>query len=224
MTPSPETQQRLDTIHHLLERERVYRSVSAATALVAGSLSLIASASIVWRLVATGSRVIDMNFYFSVWIGVLVVTLLIGTTLLRRDEARTQSGPLPTQAIRLVKGTLTPFLLTAVALGLLFSWRGSAYSLSITWITLYGLALIACSPFAPRAISTLGWAFLITGASIMLFIYLRIRLLIGYERSDLQSALIMGATFGLFHVLYAMMTWAQIHRENVAASPEANDR
>jgi hypothetical protein len=217
MTESSEAQQRLDAIHHLLERENLYRAVSAATALVAGTLSLVASAFFVWRLESTGSRVMDMNLFVGIWVAVLVLSLLVGGSLLLR-EARGRSEPLLSPAVRLVSGTVAPFLITAVALGLVLSWRGAAYSLCVTWVTLYGLALIASSHFAPRAVANLGWSFLITGVSLMLFVHLRIRLLIGYDRSDVQSALIMGATFGLFHLLYAFITWAQMRREEISRS------
>lgn len=216
MTQGPETQERLDAIQHLLERERLFRVVSARTALVAGTLSLLASTFLLWRLASTGSRVIDMGLFVGTWLAILVVTLLVGGSLLCRGT-RGGASAFPSPALRLVGETVTPFVVTAIALGLLLSWRGDAYSLSITWVTLYGLALLSLSHFTPRSIATLGWSFLIVGVSLMLFVYLRIRLLIGYERSDAQSALLMGATFGILHVLYAVVSWAQIHREEQAA-------
>lgn len=213
MPDSSETHERLDAIHYLLERERLYRAVSVPTALIAGTLSIVASAFFVWRMASTGARVVDMNLFLGVWTAILAITLGVGARMLSREAGERGKGLYP-PAVRLVGGMVMPFLLTAIALGLLLSWRGAAYSLTVTWITLYGLTLVATSHFAPKCIANLGWSFLITGLSLMLFVYLRIQLLIGYDRSELQSLFLMGATFGLFHVIYAVVTWNKIRRES----------
>jgi hypothetical protein len=70
------------------------------------------------------------------------------------------------------------------------------------WIASYGLALLSTSPFAPSALSRLGWAFLFTIVAVP-----AVMNVIDFNFSfDLPNVL-MGLTFGLYHLIYAACTW-----------------
>ena len=73
--------------------------------------------------------------------------------------------------------------------------------------------------FAPRSIITLGWAFLLTG--IGLFVYFMNQTIL--PELDLPTptrfypAAIMGATFGGYHLLYALWVWRRRARHRLEA-------
>ncbi len=204
---------RLVIIRRLHERADLYHSVSITVSLLAGILSVAASAFLLWKLQASDSRAIEPGLFIGVWISVLALTVATAFALLQaKNPEKNSDSPRISGSARFALQTVMPHTFTAIALGLLLSWRGASFSLSILWVTLYGLALCATRPFAPSALVTLGTAFLITGISLMLFVYFRIRFLIGYERNDSQTILIMGLTFGLYHLAYGMHSWAKIRR------------
>jgi hypothetical protein len=65
--------------------------------------------------------------------------------------------------------------------------------------------LLATQHFAPRSIALLGWAFLAAGLfSIIAFSYPHQADTLTLLRT---GNLAMGATFGLFHLIYAFCTW-----------------
>jgi predicted neutral ceramidase superfamily lipid hydrolase len=213
MNGSQEADPRLVIIRRMQERADIYRSVSGMVSLLAGTLSLIAAAFLLWTLRSSGSRAIDSNLFLGVWGLVLILTVAAALILLKAKNRREHpDSRLLSEVTRFALETVMPHAAIAIALGLLLSWRGSAFSLSILWVTLYGLALCATHPFAPRSLVKLGKAFLVTGISLMLFVYFQIRFLIGYDRSDSQTLLIMGVTFGLYHLLYGIETCKRAKR------------
>ena len=80
---------------------------------------------------------------------------------------------------------------------------------TLMWLVFYGLGLLSTMTFAPRSIALLGWAFLLTGVGA--FIYFMNQTLL--PEIDLPTptrfypAAIMGATFGVYHLIYAACTW-----------------
>jgi hypothetical protein len=74
---------------------------------------------------------------------------------------------------------------------------GGAALVASLWVLFYGVSLLAASHFAPKSLCWLGRAFFIAGA-----------ILLGAQAwRHLGPHLIMGATFGLFHLAYAACTW-----------------
>jgi hypothetical protein len=63
------------------------------------------------------------------------------------------------------------------------------------------LALLSTALFAPRSLAILGWAFLLTGAGVAVIA----NALEGL--TDDAPNLVMGITFGLYHLVYALCTW-----------------
>ncbi len=213
MNDSQKVDPRLDTIRHLHDRADIYHFVSGMVSLLAGTLSLAASAFLLWKLRSSGSRAIDSALFLGVWTFVLVLSVATAFALLKAKGRRENpDSHLVSAGARFALETVMPHAVTAIALSLLLSWRGSAFSLSILWVTLYGMALCATRPFAPASLVTLGKAFLVTGISLILLVYFHIKFLIGYDRSDSQTILIMGLTFGLYHVFYGIETWIKAKR------------
>jgi hypothetical protein len=74
----------------------------------------------------------------------------------------------------------------------------------------YGLGMLATGHFAPASIVWLGWAFLLAGLAVFILG------LTGQLSAMATPDLIMTATFGGFHFLYAACTWP---RGTPAAAP-----
>jgi len=77
---------------------------------------------------------------------------------------------------------------------------------TLWWIACYGLALLAMTHFAPRSIVILGWCFVASAAlaisGILEFIFQ------GWQPHPGDGpSLLLGFTFGLFHIVYAACTW-----------------
>lgn len=197
---------RLDAVRSLLLRQHLVRAASAPAALVAGTLSLVNAALTVHWLTGNTDRLVPIQAFVLSWVGVLLVSAIAGLLFLWRAHRGHVEPPDP-HAFRLVLRALAPPAAAAAASSVLFHWNGAAYSMAVAWILFYGLALLATTPFAPRPIVILGSAFLITAASLMVFVHLRLVALIGYSRSDIHTALLMAFTFGGFHLAYAAVLW-----------------
>ena len=72
------------------------------------------------------------------------------------------------------------------------------------WIAFYGLSLLATALFAPRSLVFLGWAFLLSGL-LMIFWPKSF----GDDPRGLLPNLAMGATFGCYHLVYAVCVWSR---------------
>jgi uncharacterized membrane protein HdeD (DUF308 family) len=68
------------------------------------------------------------------------------------------------------------------------------------WMICYGVGLLSTSHFAPRSITILGWIFLLSGFFTWYPMFWS-------EHRHSASNLLMGITFGGFHLIYAACTW-----------------
>lgn len=79
-------------------------------------------------------------------------------------------------------------------------------ALALIWIGFYGLALLATMNFAPRSLSVLGWAFMLTAA-----IWITLLATGASQRVAVRGqpaiVMVMGLTFGIYHLVYAACTW-----------------
>ena len=105
---------------------------------------------------------------------------------------------------------ITPNLLIPAAFTLWFFQTGylgaRELDLVAVWVAFYGLALLATSLFAPRSLALLGWAFLISSLSIPLLVNV-----IDNLTDDVPDT-VMGVTFGLYHLVYAVAAWPRRNR------------
>jgi hypothetical protein len=113
---------------------------------------------------------------------------------------------------------LAPGFLVAAVLTFLFDVAASdplnEATLSITWAICYGLGLLATSHFAPRSLTLLGWGFLVSGLGAVIAARFASD---GFLRTldARNTVLFMAATFGLYHLIYAVCAWPR-----AGATPE----
>ena len=205
MSIRAEAEENLRVIRSLMEKATVYRAISAPSALVGGVLA-VAVASLLIHLQRDPHLVTTAWFYYGLpWLGVLVLTGAANVYFLWRDSRR-RGEVFASAGMRLAIRALLPgFLVAGVFTAFLLSSIELQAPLACIWVLCYGLALLATADFAPRSIARLGWAFLLCGISLVVVV-------LGFggdffSDSARSANLIMGATFGLFHLIYAACTW-----------------
>lgn len=206
MNEQERAEQHLKTIRRLMERATIYRAISAPTALVGGLLSIIASG--IW-IASTGQDSRPHFSFLALWLIVLLLTLATNTLFIVLG-ARKRKEPVFSASMKAASKALAPAFLTAAILTLLFIVAASdplnEATLGITWAICYGLGLLATSHFAPRSLTLLGWAFLVSGLGAVVVVRFATNSLI-WELIDSHTVLFMALTFGLFHLIYAACAW-----------------
>ncbi len=202
-------EEHLHAIRRLMERATIYRAISAPAALVGGLLSVaLAAGMLLWQS-ADGSRNVDAHQFFMLWVMVFLLTLAANLFFIVRGTR--ERGEKPVSAgMKLALRSIAPNFFAGIAVSavLVATTEVPLYP-TLFWLVFYGLGLLSTMSFAPRSIITLGWAFLLTG--IALFVYFMNQTLL--PEFDLPTptrfypAAIMGATFGLYHLLYALWVW-----------------
>lgn len=202
MPTRSEAEEHLRIIRSLMEKATIYRAISAPTALVGGLCSAVFGLGLhfYWRSLPP-STVLDGEWglwlFICGWFGVLAVTCAANTWFLWRDARRRREPFISAGMKQALKCIAPPMLAGGVVTFLLIDFTG--IFLPFVWMIFYGLALLATAPFAPRSIPRLGWIFLLTGLGTF-FLQGEVAIL-----SD--PNLLMTATFGAFHLLYAACTW-----------------
>ena len=95
----------------------------------------------------------------------------------------------------MIPAAFTGWFLTTGYLG------AAEQDLVVVWIAFYGLMLLSTALFAPRSLALLGWAFLLTSLSVPVFSD------IIDNRVGGVPTVLMGVTFGLYHLIYAALNW-----------------
>ena len=195
----------LRVIRALMERATTYRAISAPTALVGGLLSVIAACLVEYsgRPGSPFSHSINSREFVFVWIAVLVLTVITNIFVVRR-EARSSGRPFISSGMRLALRAIMPNLIVPAlftAWFLKIGYLGAVeLELVVVWVVFYGLALLSTALFAPRSLVILGWVVLLTGVTVPV----AANALEGL--SDNAPNLIMGFTFGSYHLIYAAFT------------------
>ena len=199
-------EENLRVIRQLMERATVYRAIAAPSALVAGLLSLLAAGSVYFNNEVSPvlGRTVRPREFAIIWIVVLVIAALANAFFLRR-EAEREGRPFVSSAMKLALGAIAPNLLIPAAFTIWFFQTGylgaQELQLVTVWVAFYGLALLATSLFAPRSLALLGWAFLLTALATPILGDVIDRL------TDDVPDTVMGLSFGLYHLIYAIATW-----------------
>lgn len=205
MIARSEAEEHLRVIRSLMEKATIYRALSAPSALIGGLLSFVASGGLMlWQRRENAVDVSSATFA-AVWGAVFFLTALASLVLINRDAMR-RGEPFISIGFRSAMYAMLPAMTFAALFTLSALARGGAQDCVPWWIAFYGLALLAMSHFAPRSIARLGWAFLLAGAicvSGMLDFAPGATLLVHVD----GPCLLMAATFGLFHLIYAACTW-----------------
>jgi lysylphosphatidylglycerol synthetase-like protein (DUF2156 family) len=218
MNDQERAEEHLKTIRRLMERATIYRAISAPTALVGSLLSLAASAIYLrWF----GDNAPDAPDYFIyLWLLVLVLTAA-ANTLFIVIGANKRHEPVFSPSMKAALTALAPAFIAGAAFTFAFAAIGwdvlADLVMSIGWPVFYGLGLLATSHFAPRSLTLLGWAFLIS--SIVEMMVLRFGDHLPFITPEIGNHLgiyFMAITFGLFHLIYAACTWP---RKSPASEP-----
>jgi hypothetical protein len=200
------SEQRLAAVRVLIERRDQYRATFARIAFVAGTLStLLAAVTFVndeiTRLLGRPVRAREFAF---AWLVVLLLNASLSVSLCR-CETRRAGQRLAAAALKLALTNFAPLtLIPAAFTGWFFSTGylgGTELDLVVVWVAFYGLMLLSVGLFAPRAIVLLGWSFLLSALAVPL-VQDKLDLWIGSV-----PTVVMGVTFGLYHLIYAGLNW-----------------
>jgi hypothetical protein len=93
--------------------------------------------------------------------------------------------------------------------------------LALAWITLYGVGLLATQHFAPRSLVVLGLTFLLAGVALIASWKHLFMPAPHVEPSALVVSGLMAATFGGFHLVYAVAVG--LLGEETAAAPAESE-
>ncbi|MFN0078667.1 MAG: hypothetical protein ACKVY0_19580 [Prosthecobacter sp.] len=194
----------LRIIRSLMEKAHIYRAVSAPAALVGGVMALAASAWPVQHALANnGDAVMCEKCFLATWLIILGIASALNVVLLAKEAAR-RSQPFVSEGMRMALRAFAPPMLVGGCVGIgLIVFLHNLTLAALIWILCYGLALLSTASFSPRSLPRLGWAFVITG--LLLFFAWAANRDVDLLSSDMAPAsLVMGLTFGLLHVIYAL--------------------
>ena len=206
MSERSRAEEHLRVIRSLMERATMYRAISAPTALIGGLLAFITPAIIWWveRARSAGASGIDGRLFAEIWLAVLTVVLAINTFFVRQGALH-DGRVLLSSGARLALRAIAPCLILPAATTVWFFKNAAPIDREIlvaVWIAFYGLSLLATALFAPRSLVFLGWAFLLSGLVLIFW-----PKSLGDDPRGLYPNLAMGATFGLYHLVYAVCVW-----------------
>jgi hypothetical protein len=206
MRPQTEAEDHLRVIRSLMERATVYRAISAPTALAGGLLGLATSAAIWWSDYRQGPEApgFDARLFTEIWLVVLALVLGLNAFFVRR-EARRNGRIFLSSGARLAARAIAPCLVLPAATTVWFFKNAEPIDKEIlvaVWIIFYGLSLLATAHFAPRSLVMLGWAFLLSGVIYMFWPKSFLS-----DPRGMTPNLVMGFTFGLYHLVYAICVW-----------------
>ncbi len=207
MNERTRAEEHLRVIRSLMERATIYRAISAPTALVGGLLAVTTTAVIWWfeRSAAPGAAHLDRRLFAEIWLAILAGVLAVNTFFVRQEALR-DGRVLLSSGARLALRAIAPCLLLPAATTVWYFRNAEPIDQEIlvaVWIAFYGLCLLATALFAPRSLVLLGWAFLLSG---LLLIFWPKSL--GDDPRGLFPNFAMGATFGLYHLVYAVCVWS----------------
>jgi len=189
----------LQTIRTLMERSAVYRRALAPIMVWNGIVGI--AGGIVGALLH-----IDSDFAFILFWSGAALLAIIGSFLLVRRQALKDSEPFWSPPTRRIAQALLPPLSIGAFLNVVGGIQlrgqpffGAASIYPIIWLFLYGCAAHGAGFFMTRGMKLFGWVFILLGCalgSLMVFA--------GSHGPDLSPFLLMGATFGGFHLAYGI--------------------
>lgn len=213
MTEHP-AQEDSQAIRQLMERAAIYRAISAPTALVGGVLSLgLAALMLLWQA-GDAERNVEAPLFYVAWSIVLALTATANTFFIWREAHQRAQSPV-SPAVKMALRSIMPALFSGAAISACLAMTSDqAFVPVLFWLVFYGLALLSTMNFSPGSIVALGWVFLMTGLAAFIY-FMNVTLL---PFTDLPTptrfypAAIMGATFGLYHLIYAVCAWPRRRR------------
>jgi hypothetical protein len=214
MTESDYASHQLRVIRSLMERAIIYRSLSAPTALVGGLLSFGGFATAYYSEVYLQSPLSPKEFLI-VWLVILALTCFANTIFLWRGSIQ-RGDPFFSSGMKSALLSVAPAFISA---GILSFMIHRPIHLALLWIAFYGIGLLATQHFAPRSLIVLGSTFFLTGCALLVS-WKPLFMPPGHaEPSALVVSGIMAATFGGYHLIYAVAVWALGEERAESASP-----
>jgi hypothetical protein len=207
MNDQERAEEHLKTIRRLMERATIYRAISAPSALVGGLFSVVVSI-----LLFAGSHSYlpytereSQPIFIALWLLVLALTAATNSLFIIIG-AKKRNEPVISASMKAALMALAPALILGATITFLLPPVDDFEVLvGIVWATCYGLGLLATGSFAPRSLIWLGLAFFISGVAGM--ICLRFFSVLSTLSPLVLASLFMAATFGLFHLIYALCVW-----------------
>jgi hypothetical protein len=202
MNPSA-AEDHLRVIRELMERATIYRAVSAPAALFCGIVALLVGTL---ALTPGPAQALFLYHFVPVWVVVCILSAIANIFFLFRSTTY-RGETFGSHRLRTALYAIAPAFLVAIALTYLLSRaKGSELFIAVTWMALYGLALLSTTTFAPRSIVVLGWAFILTGALILILMSPRLTASDGRSlQLEHMGYLAMAGTFGLYHTIYGLV-------------------
>lgn len=214
MSTQQDALEHLRVIRSLMEKAHIYRAISAPAALLGGVLA-VSSAAWTALLTVKEKGLPTQDGFLWQWLGILAVTGLVNVILLAREAAK-RGQPLVSDGMRMALRAIVPPLLVGgvVGIGLIVYFQNHVMA-ALIWVLCYGLALLATASFSPKSLIRLGWIFVVGGLGLFLAWAANgdVRNL---PRDEMPASLIMGATFGLCHIGYAVAVFIRRKPEAVA--------
>jgi len=220
MSTQQDALENLRVIRSLMEKAHIYRAISAPAAFLGGTLAVACAAKSGWQMLQKGGLAESFGTLFLwEWLAILAVTGVVNVALLAREAAR-RGQPLISDGMRMALRAILPPLLVGgvLGMGLILHLHNHIMAVLI-WVVCYGLALLATASFSPRSLVRLGWVFIVLGLTLFWAWAANgdIRML---PSDDGPAALIMGLTFGLCHIGYAMAVFFSRKPEAVAVADD----
>ena len=187
----------LETIRTLMERARYYRHLPPQPPLLAGLLAL-GGAAWTHHRVAAGASEESVTELGLIWSGIFVVSL--GTQIALSYRAAKKAGsafwsPLAAEIVH----TLWPPFLVALSFTAILIRNQTLELIAPLWILCYGIGGVAAGAYARPAVRVLGVGFLLAGLIDLL--------------RPFPSAVAIGATFGVFHLIYGLALFRHVARD-----------
>ncbi|MBI4327860.1 MAG: hypothetical protein HY674_21730 [Chloroflexi bacterium] len=199
----------LQVIRTLMERSAIYRRTLAPIMLLLGILGLLAAAG-GWFLGLESGRAFVLY-----WTAISLVGLC-GAYLLVRRQSLKDAEPFWSPPTRRVTQALLPPLFAGFIAGILAVFPAAREALYIWWLpplwmVLYGCALHAAGFFMPRGMKLFGWGFIVSGGALAGCL----------SCADgvyplLYAHIVMGISFGGFHLAYGLYLYFTENRKNEA--------
>ena len=219
MSTEQGAEEHLRAIRLLMERATIYRAISAPTAFVGGVFSLLLALALLrWQGMGPG-RNVDARLYFVLWSLVFVLTLVANTIFIVRGTRRRGESPVSAGMRLAIRSIVPSFFAGAATSASLTLTTDQPLLPTLMWLVFYGLGLLSTMSFAPRSIIVLGWAFLFTGVTLFVY-FMNQSILPGLDLptpTRFYPAAIMGATFGLYHLVYAAVVWVRDRQRRLDA-------
>lgn len=226
MSLNQSAEENLRIIRSLMERTATYRAVSVPAAAWAGCLSI--AALVINITMVSFNHSFTSRDFLSLWLGVLVLAGIGNALLLYRDAHKTGTSFPSPALLSALQGMVPAFFVAGAWTGVLIFWElrlgdEGLYALVAVpiWMLFYGLGLLGTQHFAPRSIVIMGWAFLI--CAVILFVTGPSLLSVIAKTTTCDPLLwfpsaLMAATFGGFHLIYAVAVHFSIRRDRALSA------